>query len=187
MYYESGVKIGENTYLLYDKANTSILMNGSGSTEEIEEYIKLNNQYDQKLELRNDIQKDLAKVQKLDKLAGKWNILILIYTIIGEIFCVTLGGDIPIFLLMAAITIGLGSWVKSAVCLSKKNRKKIKVEIAEELTEVNQELKEIKTKIDKIKEKNEYREINIQNELEVPITTEENKKSNVKMRVLKLK
>ena len=45
--YTEGVKIGSNSYLLSDEVGTLTLLNGTCPQEEIEEYIKLKNKYEE--------------------------------------------------------------------------------------------------------------------------------------------
>ena len=90
-----------------------------------------------------------------------------------------------IFVPTICISIGLISRIEK--CGTKKKRKKQKKEISDEIFKTKDELKQLQKKIDILKNEMEYSEMGIYEEYEIiPITTVENKKANVKIRVLRL-
>ena len=185
--YTEGIKIGDDTYLLLDECNNVTLINGSSNTEETEEYVNLNNECDKKIELRNNLQKNLSTIHRLDNLSKKWNIRIILGSIFIESFILLIGSINIVSIVIPPTLFITGTLVmKRSDCLTKKKRKKLKLDTTEELSKVNEELEEITKKLKTLEEKIEN-ETYLEDEKIIPVSTVENKKSNIKMRVLKLK
>jgi len=191
--YTEGVRIGNNTYILSEEDGSLKMAIGSDNKEEMEEYIKLENMYEDKLEERNNLQEKRTHLYELDKNSRKANIEIAISTVILEGIFILLGGanqglSTAISLLSTPVLVmtGIAVIFKPLMYSTKRKRTKKKNIINNEIEDVNKELEKIKEKIDTIKEKMEYSEFDLREDEIVPVTTEENKKSNVKMRVLKI-
>lgn len=187
--YIEGIKIGNNTYILSEEDGSLKMTIGSDNKEEMEEYIKLENSYEEKLEERNYLQEKRAKLYELDKESRKANIEIAISTIFLEGIFILLGAAttaIELLIIIPTITIGAGTLAKLLKCGTKKKRTSTKNILSNKIEVVNKELKEIKEKIDKLKEKMEYSEFYLQEDEIIRVITEENKKTNVKIRTLKL-
>lgn len=187
--YTEGIKIGNNTYILSEEDGSLKMAIGSDDKEEMEEYIKLENIYEDKIEERNYLREERAELYELDKKSRKANIEIAISTILLEgifiLLCAATTAIEPL-IIVPAITIGAGTIFRLEVCGTKKKRKKKKNIINNEIEDINKELKEIKEKINTVKEKIKYSEIDLHEDEIIQVITEENKKTNVKMRVLKL-
>lgn len=188
--YTEGVKIGDNSYLLQDN-DELVLATITGTTEQMEEYLQVANNCDEKLEEKYHLQNRLSEIYNNDKKAKKINIKTFIITSILEGVFLTLSfmtGSFPIDLLIFTPTICIctGIIAKIATYGTKKQRTKIENFIKSELSIIQNELKEIKTKKDTLKSQIEYQEIELKEDKIIPVTTIENKKSNVKMRLLKL-
>lgn len=189
--YTEGIQIGNDSYLLQDD-DELVLATINGTPNQMEEYVQLSNQYDEKLEEKFYLTDRLSEVHDKDVKAKKININTFITTFLTECFfislCVVAGSfsiDMLIFVPTICISIGLISRITE--CGTKKKRKKQKKEISDEIFKTKDELKQLQKKIDMLKNEMEYSEMGIYEEYEIiPITTVENKKANVKIRVLRL-
>ena len=187
--YTEGVKIGSNTYILSEEDGNLKMAIGSDNEEEMEQYIKLENLYEDKLKERNYLQEKRSHLYELDKESKKANIEIAISTVILEGIFIILGAlntTIEPLIIVPTITIGAGTIFKLAVCGTKKKRTKKKNIINNEIEVVNKELSEMRKKITTLKEKMRYSELDLYEDEMISVITEENKKSKVKMRVLKI-
>jgi len=191
--YTEGIKIGDNSYILSDEDGNLTLLSGSDNQEKMEEYIKLDNQYEEKLEERNELREKISYIHELDKKSRKANIEIIITAIFLEGLFILLGAlslELPkILTILIGVPLGvtgIGNLGKIDAYGTNKKRTKTKNKIKNEIEKVNEELKEIKLKMDTLKEKMEYSEIDLYEDEIIPVTTVENKKANVKMRVLRL-
>lgn len=102
---------------------------------------------------------------------------------------ITTGGITTAFALLGTPVIMMSGIViifKPLIYSTKRKRAKTKIILNDNIEKLNKELSEIKEKINNFKEKIEYSEMDLYEEEIVPVTTVENKKVNVKMRVLKL-
>lgn len=188
--YTEGLQIGEKSYILQDD-NQLKLATINGTKKEIEEYLQLNNEYEEKLEEKISLQKSLTQIYYNDKKAKKNNIEIFLTTLgIESAFIILsiISGTTPLILhfIVPSIILGTGILGKVLIYGTKKDRKRNKQDTSILLSKVQEELKELKIKIDSIKKQIEYNENTIKKDDELAITTVENKKVNVKMRVLKL-
>lgn len=191
--YIEGIKIGNNTYILSEEDGSLKMAIGSDNKEEIEQYIKLENSYEEKLEERNHLQEERNHLYELDKKSRKSNIQIVISAVILEGIFILLGGasqglSTTISLLIEPVLImtGLAVIFKTLMYGTKRKRTKNRNIINSEIEVVNKELKEMREKINTVKEKMEYSELDLHEDEIIPVITEGNKKTNVKMRVLKL-
>ena len=188
--YTEGLQIGDNTYLLNEE-DELVLATIEGTSEQMEEYIVLVNAYDEKMEEKFYLTDRLSEIHDKDKKARKHNIELFITTCFIEGLFVTLGlvsGTFPIDLLIFAPTlcIGIGVISKLAFYGTKKKRSIQKTKIGEEILEIKKEQRELKKKIDTLKNQIYYQEMGIYEDEVIEVTTIENKKVNVKMRVLRL-
>lgn len=191
--YTEGIKIGNNTYIISEEDGSLKMALGSDNKKEMEQYIKLENSYEEKLEERNYLQEKRTNLYNLDKESRKANIEIVLTTIILESLFILLGGTngellTAATLLSAPIVVmtGIAIIFKPLMYGTKRKRTKMKNVINNKIELVNKELEEIKVKIDRVREKIEYSEFNLHEDEIIPVITEENKKTNVKMKVLKL-
>lgn len=192
--YVDGIKIGEKTYLLAEENGELKIATGSSNTEEMEEYLKLNNEYDEKMEEKNNLQQRLSDMNQIGRDLKRANLDALIATIIVEgmfIICIALGniglaGTITLLGFPLVVCGPILAIFKSLIYGTKEKRAKRKQETSKELERVQEELKELKNKIDGLNEKIEYSEMELYEDEIVSVITEENKKANVKMRVLRL-
>ena len=101
--------------------------------------------------------------------------------VVGGIF------QIEMLIFVPTMCISTGLITRIEKCGTKKKRKRQKKEISEEIFKIKNELKELQKKKDTLKNEIEYSEMGIYEDFEmIPITTVENKKANVKIRVLSL-
>ncbi len=182
--YTEGLQIGNNSYLLQDEDNL-VLAISKGTTEQMEEYLQVANDYDEGINRRNEQQQQLSKIRYLDKLSKKFEIagigLSIFFIVTGIII-----STVEILLIMPAASISITSMYKLKICSTKKERKQKKASITKKIEEIQKELEELKIKRDILKEKIEYSETELQEDGIIPITTVDNKKANVKIRVLRL-
>ena len=80
--YIEGIKIGNNTYILSEEDGSLKMAIGSDNKEGIEQYLKLENSYEEKLEERNYLQERRTELYELDKNSRKANIQIVISAVI---------------------------------------------------------------------------------------------------------
>lgn len=187
--YTNGIKKGDNSYIISEDDGNLKLISGSNRLEEMEEYIKLDNQYEEKKEEKNHISKELSQLYKFNKESKRRNIEILLTTIVIEGLLILLGAlatQTESLVIFPAITIGIGVSIKISKYGTKKKRTKTRIILNSRIEKVDEELKEIRTKMNTLKEKMDYSEIDLYENEIVPVTTAENKKAHVKMRVLKL-
>ena len=161
------------------------------SAEILKETIE--NYSEEKLEERNYLQERRTELYELDKKSRKANIQIVISAVILEGIFILLGGasqglSTAIRLLIEPVLImtGIAVIFKTLMYGTKRKRTKNKNIINSKTEVVNKELKEMRKQINTVKEKIEYSELDLHQDEIIPVITEENKKANVKMRVLKL-
>lgn len=191
--YTKGLQIGDNSYLLNDEYEL-VLATINGTLEQMEEYIQMVNEYDDKLEEKSYFTDRLSEVHERDKKARITNIAMFITTIGSEVFTLTLSlmsGAFPTALFVLTPTIpvicfGTGAISNFASYGTKKKRKKEREKLSNKISKIKEELKELENKIDTLKNQMQYSETKIYEDEIIPVTTVDNKKSNVKMRVLKL-
>ena len=191
--YTEGIKIGLNSYLLSDENGTLTLLNGTGTPEEIEEYIKLKNEYEEKSNEYSVLNNRLSRLYECDKQSKKANREIFLTTFILEGIMVTLMSmanisPIDLFVLVPAISISGGFIGKTIIYGTKKWRTEQKEQIKKELAAKGKEIETLADKMLELYKKIDYWEMAIDEKEDeiIPVTTVENKKVNVKMRVLKL-
>ena len=189
--YTKGLQLGDDSYLLQDD-DELVLATTNGTPNQMEEYIQISNQYEEKLEEKFYLTDKLSEVHDKEIKAKKININTFIITFLMESFFIALcvvGGIFPIEMLIFVPTmcISTGLITRIEKCGTKKKRKRQKKEISEEIFKIKNELKELQKKKDTLKNEIEYSEMGIYEDFEmIPITTVENKKANVKIRVLSL-
>lgn len=191
--YTEGIKIGLNSYLLSDENGTLTLLNGTGTPEEIEEYIKLKNEYEEKSNEYSVLNNRLSRLHECDKQSKKANREIFLTTFILEGIMVTLMSmanisPIDLFVLVPAISISGGFIGKTIIYGTKKWRTEQKEQIKKELAAKGKEIETLADKMLELYKKIDYCEMAIDEKEDeiIPVTTVEKKKVNVKMRVLKL-
>ena len=62
--YTEGLQIGENSYVLSDESGDMILLSANGTSEDVEKYLKLENNYDEKLNEKSEIQSIIQSIQQ---------------------------------------------------------------------------------------------------------------------------
>lgn len=190
--YTNGIKIGDNSYILSDEYGELTLLNGKIALEEIEEYIKLKNAYEDETVAYQCLQDALNEVHDLDKLSEKEDIEILAATIVIEGIFILFGAlKLELNLAIRLLSIPLGTalisklFIKPLLHGTKRARKIGEEEIKIEISRTKEKIKEIEEQINKLKEKIETESYFLQDEI-IPVKTIRNEKTKVKMRVLKL-
>ena len=123
--YKDGLKIGDIFYLVSEEDGKISLLSGSTKKENMEEYIKLDNEYFEKIENINNIQNKLINIHNLDRLSRKWNIRILLTNMLVGGFSLLIGHTITIsivglIILNSGLLIKLSIYAIFTFCSSKK-------------------------------------------------------------------
>lgn len=192
--YKEGIQLGDNSYILSDEDGELTIINGTCTSQEMEEYLQISNQYDEKLEEKFYLTDRISEINNNDKKAKITNIVMFITTIGFEGLTLTLSlmsSAFPTALFVLAPTIpiicfGAGMISNIVSFGTKKKRKQEREKLNGKNLEIKKELEEIKNKIDTIKNQIQYSETRMYEDKIIPVTTVENKKANVKMRVLRL-
>lgn len=191
--YTEGLQVGDNSYLLQDE-DELVLATIEGTPEQMEEYIQTVNEYDKKREEKWYLTDRLSEIHDKDKNARIINIVMLIITICSEGLVLPLSimsGSFPmaVFILgpiIPVICFGAGAITNYLSYGTKKKREEQKQNLGKQILKIKKEQKELKKQIDILKKQIEYSEMSLDEEEIVLIRTIENKKTNVKMRVLRL-
>ena len=139
--YKDGLKIGDIFYLVSEEDGKISLLSGSTKKEDMEEYIKLDNEYFEKIENINNIQNKLINIHNLDRLSRKWNIRILLTNMLVGGFSLLIGHTITISI-VGLIILNSGLLImKKRDCLTKRKRTKLKQELKEEVIQINEDKK----------------------------------------------
>ena len=190
--YTEGLQIGENLYIFQDDYGTITLLEGTGTSNEMNEYIKLKNEYEERGENYFELYGILQEVKGYDKEAKRLRNRLCLGTILAEGIFIIVGAVNLNYLPEILISIGTIGFTISMITPSilygtKKKRIKIISEATGELEIEEKKIKKIVEKLQILNRKIEYEMIvDKKEENVVPITTVENKKANVKIRVLKL-
>ena len=192
MYYTEGLQIGDNSYVLSDESGNMILLSAKGTPEEVERYLKLENDYDEKMDEKSEIQSIIQSINNKEKESKKANIEIIIALFILEglfLLCglgggASLAGTIQLLSFPVITMLGV-TGIYKVIYGTKKGRTKKRNEANAKLEKVLEELKQIDKEKRKLKDKIEYENYFPEEEI-VPVTTVENTKANVKMRILRL-
>ena len=192
MYYTEGIQIGDNSYVLSDESGNMILLNAKGTPQEVERYLKLENDYDEKMDEKSEIQSTIQSINNKELGSKLLNIKALFSLFITEVILFILGATsleliemikvLSIPFVIALTTIGI---LKPIAYGTKKGRTKRRNEANAKLEKVLEELKQIDKEKRKLKDKIEYENYFPEEEI-VPVTTIENTKANVKIRILRL-
>lgn len=191
--YTEGLQIGENSYVLSDESGNMILLSAKGTPEEVERYLKLENDYDEKLDEKSEIQSTIQNINNKEVESKKANIEIIITLFLLEgifLLCGLSGVASPVgtmqLLGFPIITmLGVAGIFKPIMYGTKKGRAKRRKEANNKLVTVLEELKQIDKEKRKLKDKIEYENYFPEEEI-IPVTTTEKTKANVKMRILRL-
>ena len=167
--YTEGIKVGNNSCVLASDDGTLRILSGDGTPEEIEKYINLKNEYEEKSNEYCALHNRLTELYEFDKSAKK--------------------ADISTSLSTLSIGISSGIISKIVVYGTKKQRIKQKEQIKNNLITKEKEIYSLADEMFKLYQKIDCQEVVIDEKEDeiIPITTVENKKANVKMRILKLK
>lgn len=191
--YKEGIKVGDKSYILSDEDGTLRILNGTGTSDEIEQYINLKNEYEIKGNEYSVLNNRLNKLREFDKKAKKENIKIFLLTLLIESFFIMLDllfntFHLDMLVILPTMTIASGFISKNIFYGTKKERFKEKEEIKNHLISKEKEIQLLAAQMLKLYKKIDCHEMVIdEKEAEiVPVTTVENEKVNVKMRVLKL-
>ena len=191
--YTEGIKVGNNSYVLSDEDGTLKILNGNGTPEEIEQYINLKNEYEIKGNEYSVLNNRLNKLREFDKSAKKANIKIFLLTLLIESFFIMLDllsntFRLDILVMMPTMAIASGFASKNVLYGTKKKRFKEKEEIKNHLISKEKEIQLLADQMLTLYKKIDCHEVLIDEKEDeiVPVTTVENEKVNVKMRVLKL-
>ena len=191
--YTEGIKVGNNSYVLSDEYGLLTILKSSNNQEQVEEYIKLKNLYEEERDEYSNLQNNKLEIDENEKFSKKFNIEVIpaLFLAEGVIICALLLGKFELFAIVKLISFSTVIAVAAGVGLkilsfgTKKKRSKQREEINAKLIEQNDKLKELEKQINMLK-KNVEEEAYFREDEIVPVTTVENKKANVKMRVLKL-
>ena len=184
--YTEGIKIGDNSYILSDEDGTLTLLSGKGTPEEIEEYIKLKNTWEEEIDNHRILQDELSYINGHNKLARDFNIFLSMMPVIAGIGTLIAGHlDLSVIIVMTILLDSFGLFLKLSLCGTKNKRINQEFKIKEELQAQTEKVKEIEKKINRLNKKVETETYFWEDEI-IPVTTIENKKYNVKMKVLKL-
>lgn len=190
--YTEGLQVGDGSYILSDESGNLTLLNGKCKLEEAEEYIKLQNKYEEKLDEKSSLQDTLFMINNKEARAKSTKITMTLSLLLAEGILIILGtaslpliDAITVFSIPVVLTLVRAFVIKPIKYGTKKKREKQKLEITSKLETVIGEIKQVEKKMKKYKEKIECESYFREDEI-IPVTTVENKKTNVKMRVLKL-
>lgn len=190
--YTEGLQIGENSYVLSDESGDITLLSAKGTPEDVERYLKLENEYDEKTDEKSEIQSIIQSINNKEIGSKLFNIKTLFSLFITEVILFILGATsleliqmIKVLSVPAVIALTAVGIIKPIRYGTKKRRAKKKKEAKTNLEKVLEELKQIDKERRKLKEKIEYENYFPEEEI-VPVTTVENTKANVKMRILRL-
>lgn len=189
--YTEGYQIGDSSYLLQDENNELVLATIDGTSEQMKEYIKMVNEYDERRGEISFLTRMFSEIQYKDKKARKHSIETFITTCLIEGLFVSLSfisGSFPkeVLILIPTMCISTGIISKFAFYGTKKKRKREKKKIGEQILEMEKEQMKLKNKINRLKYQMEYSEMKMSDDKIITVTTVENKKVNVKTRVLRL-
>ena len=192
--YTEGIKVGNNSCVLASDDGTLRILSGDGTPEEIEKYINLKNEYEEKSNEYCALHNRLTELYEFDKSAKKADISTSLSTLsIGGLFITLdlLFNVFPLALLITVPVIGISSGIISKIVVygTKKQRIKQKEQIKNNLITKEKEIYSLADEMFKLYQKIDCQEVVIDEKEDeiIPITTVENKKANVKMRILKLK
>lgn len=189
--YTEGLQIGDSSYLLQDESNELVLATIEGTSQQMEEYIQMVNQYDKNREEISSLIDRLSEINSKDKNAKIVNIGMILMTIgIEGLFLILKFVDssfpVEVFMSIPAIGCSVGIITSSACYGTKKKRKCEKKKIGEEYLEKEKEQMKLKNKINILEHQIEYSETKMSDDKTITVTTVENKKASVKTRVLRL-
>ena len=188
--YKEGIQIGDKSYLLQDE-DKLVLATIEGTPEQMKEYIKMVNECDEIREKISFLTREFSEIHYKDKKARKHSIETFITTCFIDGLFVTLSlisGSFPmdVLIIVPTICIGTGIISKFAFYGTKKKRKCEKKKIGEQILEMEKEHMKLKNKINELKYQMEYSETRMTDDKNITVTTVENKKVNLKTRVLRL-
>lgn len=190
--YTEGLQIGDNAYVLSDESGNIILLNSNGTFEETEKYLKLENDYEEKLDEKSEIQSIIQDINIKEKESKRANTEIIITTfLLDGVFLLCGAASLPLVETIKLLSLPVITMLFIAVTIkpmrygTKKRRTKRRQEENAKLEKVLEELKQIDKEKRSLKKKIEY--VNyFPEEEKIPVTTVENKKAKVKMRILRL-
>lgn len=190
--YKEGLQMGDNSYILSDEEGELTVINGTCTSQEMQEYIKLQNKYEEKTNEKIKLHRELIKINKKEKDAKLANLVITFSLFIIEGALIVLGfASLPLIeaikvfgIPVVAALIGVFI-IKPIKYGTKKKRIQQKAESNLRLEMIYDEIKEIEKEKRKYKEKIENVSYLLEDET-IPVITVENKKVNVKMRVLRI-
>jgi len=191
--YTEGLQIGDNSYVLSDESGNIILLSSNGTLEETERYLKLENDYEEKIDEKSEIQSAIQDINNKENKSKKANIEIIVTTFFLEgifLLCglsgtASLTGIIQLLSLPVITMLVVAGMFKPIMYGTKKGRAKRRQEENAKLEKVLEELKEIDKEKRNLKKKIEY-ENHFPEEEIIPVRTLENTKLNVKTRILRL-
>lgn len=190
--YIEGIQINKKMYILSDEEGELTLLNSNLTPEETDQYIELENKFEEINDEINTMQKEINNINNKNRLSKRINRIIIMSVILTEGLFILLGAlsqePLKIFetIIMTPLSITIvGNIYKIASCGTKKGRNKCKLKMENKISIEKENLKEIEKQKKKYQKNIEKKYCTLEEEI-VSVTEVENKKPHVKMRVLRL-